>query len=295
MGVPRGAEAIVHAVHRYVTHHAPSRDHLLAQVDLSNAFNRVSRAAVLRAVESICPTILPWVALTLCCRSHLYFGPFLLSSSSGIQQGDPLGPLLFALTIHPLVCQLSSIPRVDISAWNLDDGMLKGSQQGVFNALHLLHSSSTHHGLFLNTHKTHMWWPNLSLQPSVSLQLRGIDRDLLRPVDDGVIVLGCPVSHLPSFYTTSMSARVQTAITAIHSLSLLDDPQTQLLLLRSCLGSCRLIYLLRSTPPIPELLVPLHTFDSALSKFLREEILRAAKFLGSLQVLLSSLPLSLIA
>ena len=80
-----------------------SRDHLLAQVDPGHAFNHVSRAAVHRAVESVCPTILPWVALTLCYRSHLNFGSFLLSSSSGVQQGDPLGPLLFALAIHPLV------------------------------------------------------------------------------------------------------------------------------------------------------------------------------------------------
>ena len=89
VGEPCGAEAIVHAVHRYVTHHTESRDHLLANVDLSNAFNRVSQAAVLQAVELVCPTILPWVALTLCHRSHLYSKTFFLSSSSGVQQGDP--------------------------------------------------------------------------------------------------------------------------------------------------------------------------------------------------------------
>ena len=45
-------------------------------------------------------------------------------------------------------------------------------------------------------------------------------------------------------------------------------------------------------PPLPELLGPLHTFDAALSEFLREDILGAAQFFGSLQILLSSLPLS---
>ena len=69
--VPRGAEAIVHSFHRYVTRHASSRDHRLAHVDLSNACIHVTRAEVLRAVELVRRTILPWVALTLCHRSHL--------------------------------------------------------------------------------------------------------------------------------------------------------------------------------------------------------------------------------
>ena len=140
VGVPRGTEAIVHSVQRYVAHHEHSADHVVAQVDLSNAFNQVSRHAVLAQVEAVCPSILPWVAYTLGCRSHLYFGEYLLSSSSGVQQGDPLGPMLFALAIHPLVCQLSTIPGIDISAWYLDDGTLVGSQQGVCSALHALHN-----------------------------------------------------------------------------------------------------------------------------------------------------------
>ena len=94
VGVPGGAEAIVHSAQPYVRHQLFSADHLLAQVDLNNAFNRVSRHAVLQAVETICPTILPWVGYTLCCRSHLYFSKFLLHSSFSVQQGDPLGPML---------------------------------------------------------------------------------------------------------------------------------------------------------------------------------------------------------
>ena len=126
----------------------------------------------------------------------------------------------------------------------------------------------------------------------MSLQLRGLDRDLLSPAGEGVIVLGSPVSRLPPFYMTAIAARVETAITAIHSLNPLEDPQIQLLLLRSCLGSCRLIYLLRSTPPVPELLAPLLTFDTALSNVLRDDILGAAQFFGSLQFLLSPYPLA---
>ena len=88
-----------------------------------------------------------------------------------------------------------------------------------------------------------------------------------------------------------MSELVDTAISAIHSLSPLRDPQIQLLLLRSYLGSCRLIYLLRSILPLPYILPPLQVFDTALTDCLREEILGHAQYFGSMQVLLSSLPL----
>ena len=101
------------------------------------------------------------------------------------------------------------------------------------------------------------------------------------------------MSHLPSFYASSLADRVSSATSAIRSLSALQDPQIELLLLRSCLGSCRLLYLLRSSPPLPDLIPPLLSFDNALSECLREDILGASQFFGELQVRLSSLPLSM--
>ena len=65
--------------------------------------------------------------------------------------------MLFALAIHPLVCQWSSIPSVELSVWYLDDGTLAGSQLGFYNALQHLHSFGPHRGLILNTKKTHLW------------------------------------------------------------------------------------------------------------------------------------------
>ena len=62
VGAPRGAEAIVHSIQGYVAHHECSADHVVPQVDLSNAFNRGSQHAVLARVKEVCPSILPWIA-----------------------------------------------------------------------------------------------------------------------------------------------------------------------------------------------------------------------------------------
>ena len=58
-----------------------------------------------------------------------------------MQQGDPLGPLLFSLALHKLV---SSIDADDgcldllLQAWYLNDGVLAGSRPAVLRAVHLL-------------------------------------------------------------------------------------------------------------------------------------------------------------
>ena len=73
----------------------------------------------------------------------------------------------------------------------------------------------------MNTRKTHLWWPILVLHPSVQLQLRDLDCGFLRHPGDCVTVLGSPVSHLPSFYASSLADRVSSATSAIRSLSVL--------------------------------------------------------------------------
>ena len=51
-----------------------------------------------------------------------------IHSCCGIQQRDPLGPLGFALTLHPIVeCIKTKVPYLLLNAWYLNDGTLVGS------------------------------------------------------------------------------------------------------------------------------------------------------------------------
>ena len=54
--------------------------------------------------------------------SSLFFLGTTLQSAEGVQQGDPLGPLLFCLTIHPLITPLKS----EFKVFYLDDGTIRG-------------------------------------------------------------------------------------------------------------------------------------------------------------------------
>jgi len=51
------------------------------------------------SVAKLAPQILPYVLTAYLVSSILQFGEYVVSSQEGVQQGDPLGPLLFSLTI----------------------------------------------------------------------------------------------------------------------------------------------------------------------------------------------------
>ncbi|KAL5517866.1 hypothetical protein EMCRGX_G003497 [Ephydatia muelleri] len=92
---PMGSEKVIHGIRACVEKFWNDRDFSVMKVDFKNAFNLVSRDAVLQECANHFPDLLPWVAW--CYGSH----PFLwhtmgqLTSQSGVQQGDPLGPFLW--------------------------------------------------------------------------------------------------------------------------------------------------------------------------------------------------------
>ena len=75
--------------------------------------------------------------------SHLFIGNEVIQSSEGVLQGDPLGPLLFCLTIHSIVSQL----RSELWIFNMDDGTLGGSLDDVVDNLHTVRKAAEDLGL----------------------------------------------------------------------------------------------------------------------------------------------------
>jgi len=104
---------------------------------------------MLKAVEELVPD-LPFVYSVYCKPSSPFWGDKILQSSEGVQQGDPLGSLLFCLTIHHLTLQL----RSEFCVFYLDDGTLGGSMEDVLQDLHTVEQVADNLGLQLNREKS---------------------------------------------------------------------------------------------------------------------------------------------
>ena len=90
------------------------------------AFNLVDRKAMFQEVRARIPSMAAWIE---CCYSQpiLRLGDHSILSCCGVQQGDPLGPLGFALALHPIIETIKEeVPGLLINAWYLDDGTLSG-------------------------------------------------------------------------------------------------------------------------------------------------------------------------
>ena len=83
----------------------------MLKVGLKNALNLVSRQAFLDECALLFPDLLPWAFWCYGVHPVLWHPMGRLSSESGVQQGDRLGPLLFALVLHkvmPLMQMMSA-------------------------------------------------------------------------------------------------------------------------------------------------------------------------------------------
>ena len=104
----------------------------MLKVDFKNAFNLVSREKMFEQVRLHCPEIAHWVEFCYSSQPFLFAGDFTFRSCVGVQQGDPLGPLLFSLTLLPIISEIKHrLPNLKLNAWFLDDGTIIGTPEDV--------------------------------------------------------------------------------------------------------------------------------------------------------------------
>ncbi|GKA95149.1 putative reverse transcriptase domain-containing protein, partial [Tanacetum coccineum] len=217
VGVSGGTEAVLHSVNRVLSARHSDGSLAMLTVDFSNAFNLVDRASLL--------------------HEHIW-------STTGVQQGDPLGPLLFALVLHPLVHKIRDNFKLLLHAWYLDDGTVIGDSEDVAKD-----------------------WTFY-----------------------GVKLLGGAVSIDASFISRLAMKRAAGAVDLMRLPPQLCDPQSELLLLRSCMGIAKLFFGLRTCRPVYMEEATL-LYDKGLRQSIEDMVVCGGSFFGDIQWRLASLPI----
>lgn len=249
VAVPGGGEVAVHTTRSWVERHARPADQVLLKLDFKNAFNEVSRQAVLDTAQAQFPALARWVTWCYQAPASLYFGRgTIIPSAAGVQQGDPLGPLLFAAAIQPLAAQLrASLP---FSVFYLDDGVIAGDIASVSQALAAIQQQAASLGVTLNLDKCEL----IAVGPTSPAALaRNFPRQLVTDTDGHSRVLrnfellGAALGD-NDFIAEHAQQRVRAGKQLLDAIASLEDPQVGLRLLRACAGHCRLVHILRCNP-----------------------------------------------
>jgi len=122
----------------------------MVTLEVANAFKSIKRDCMLQAVQSLCPAIYCFVYSELASPSNLLLGDHSISSAESVQQGVPLRPLLFYLTLHGHSLQL----RSKLNVGHLDNVTLGGDYQYPSHDLSVM-SDASDLGLTLNSAKCH--------------------------------------------------------------------------------------------------------------------------------------------
>ena len=233
VSVPSGCEAAIHAARRFTDSLLPGQ--AVIKLDFANAFNSLHRDKMLTAVRNFIPEIYEFCFLSYGMSSSLRFGDYLIPSQEGAQQGDPLGPLLFCLTIQPLLQSLSS----KFAIGYLDDLTLGGVEEVLAADVAQIREQGEALGLKLNINKCEFINDNATSSAPIF-------QDFIKLVPGNSMLLGAPLRSGKAM-DTALTKRCDDLALAISRLKTLPSHDA-LVLLKASFSAPKVLHTIRSSP-----------------------------------------------
>ena len=251
VGSPGGTEPITRAIERAVDFDLPAPYRHVTSLDFSNAFNSLRRAQVGKGLLQHAPALYRagrWAynVATPLIVSAAAGDPVVLSSSEGVRQGDPLGPLLFSVGARNTLAALQAhLGDGHLLLAYLDDVYVLSVEPGALDSVAAFLDGNDA-GLALNLAKC-------------------AETPLGVVAQDGLEVLGTCIGP-PDVRAAFLARQVDAQLPALARLADLPG-QEALLLLRHCL-SANLRHLQRSlrTDDLPDAWAQLD--EALLDRFL---------------------------
>ena len=261
VGIKGGAEIVVQAMRTWLKKEGRKGRGVL-KLDFENAYNRIDREEIGKMVKEFFPELFPWFRFCYGTRAALICQgkrlPF--HSCDGVQQGDPLGPLFFALGILRMGKRMKEALAESLSLWYLDDGSIVGPGTELLQAWKIVEEEAKKIGMRLNVEKCEIW----AWEGEEEEWMTKFPEQVRRVRESGFELLGCPVGD-KDFSEKCAKERVSRVKEVLDRLDVVDDPQIELALIRSCLGFPKFGFTVRSAPP-DDIVEAVREFDQMLKE-----------------------------
>ena len=253
-----GIEIVIHTIRLILE---LNTDFVIIKTDIKNAFNELSREAIINAVNEQANEILPYVHNLLNEPSEVIFNDkknnvcAQISQSVGVPQVSPSSGPLFNITQANILKTIeANNPNITIISIH-DDHYILGKLQYALPALEMFDLEFEKLNLKRQQSKSKIFHPNYDFNEN---EIHTISQHNLQiiPSSDGIHVAGAPIGS-PSFVTEHLSETVHNIkqqlakyidITQSQFSSKKHDSQTLHAIMRKCISS-QFTYLLRCCKP----------------------------------------------